>query len=191
MKKFVIPAKAGILSVALWCGFFSIAHAAEYIVDKAASSIAFSGTHAGKPFKGTFGTWDAAITFDAANLAASSVKVTIDTASAKTGDAMYDGTLPTADWFDVKNHPQATFISESIEKKEAGYSAKGTLTIRGKAVPVAFDFALSDLAAPPVKTTFTLTLDRLAHDIGLKSDAKAEWVSKDIPISVTLAASPK
>jgi cytochrome b561 len=168
------------------------AHAAEYTIDKSQSSIAFSGTHAGKPFKGSFGTWDAIIVFDAANLTASSVKVTIDTASAKTGDAMYDGTLPTADWFDVKNHPQATFISDSITKKVDGaYTAKGQLTIRGKAVPVVFDFTLSDLAAPPVKTSFTLTLDRLAHDIGVKSDAKAEWVSKEIPITVTLAASPK
>ncbi|MDX2112296.1 MAG: YceI family protein [Alphaproteobacteria bacterium] len=185
MKKIVI-------SLAVFFASFTSAFAAEYVVDKAASSIEFSGTHAGKPFKGSFGTWDAAIQFDDANLAASSVKVTIDTASAKTGDAMYDGTLPTADWFDVKNHPQATFASESISKKVDGsYSAKGQLTIRGKSVPVAFDFALSNLASPPVKTSFTLTLDRLAHDIGLKSDAKAEWVSKEIAINVTLVASPK
>ena len=180
------------LALAMTATFSFGSYAAEYVVDKAQSKIEFSGTHAGKAFKGTFGTWDAAIQFDAANLAGSSVKVTIDTASAKTGDAMYDGTLPSADWFDVKNHPQATFVSESISKKDDGsYSAKGQLTIRGKAVPVAFDFALSDLAAPPVKTNFTFTLDRLAHDIGMKSDAKAEWVSKAIPISVTLAASPK
>ncbi len=192
MKNFVIPAKAGILSIGLFLASHLPAFAAEYVVDKAQSKIAFSGTHAGKAFKGTFGTWDAVIQFDDANLAASSVKVTIDTASAKTGDSMYDGTLPTADWFDVKNHPQANFVSESITKKaDGGYNAKGQLTIRGKSVPVAFDFALSDLAAPPVKTNFTLTLDRLAHDIGLKSDAKAEWVSKEIPLDITLVASPK
>ena len=191
MRYFKIPAQVGILSVVFMLTSFTSAHAAEYVVDKTQSKIEFSGTHAGKPFKGAFGVWDAVIVFDAANLAASSVKVTIDTASAKTGDAMYDGTLPTADWFDVKNHPQATFTSESISKKDGSYMAKGLLTIRGKAVPVAFDFALSDLTAPPVKTTFTVTLDRLAHDIGLKSDAKAEWVSKEIPITVTLKASPK
>lgn len=184
--------KRTIISIALLMASWVPAHAADYLVDKTQSRIEFSGTHAGKPFKGAFGTWDAAIKFDDANLAASSVKVTIDTASAKTGDAMYDGTLPTADWFDVKNYPQAIFISESITKRPDGsYNAKGQLTIRGKAVPVTFDFALSDLAAPPVKTTFTLTLDRLAHDIGMKSDAKAEWVSKEIPIIVTLTVSPK
>ncbi len=192
MKFIKISAKAGIVSIGLFLASHLPALAADYVVDKAQSAIEFSGTHAGKAFKGRFDAWDAAISFDPANLAASSVKVTIDTASAKTGDAMYDGTLPTADWFDVKTHPQATFTSESITKNDDGsYAAKGQLTIRGKAVPVSFSFALSDLAAPPVKTNFTLTLDRLAHDIGLKSDAKAEWVSKEIPISVTLAASPK
>lgn len=167
-------------------------YSAEYIVDKAESVIGFSGTHAGQAFKGKFEKWEAIISFDAANLTESVIKVNIDTASAKTGNAMYDGTLPTADWFDIKNHPQASFVSESVTQKTDGtFTAKGSLTIRGKAVPVTFDFALSDTAVPPVKTTFTLTLDRLAHDIGLKSDAKAEWVSKEITLNISIMANPK
>jgi len=39
-----------------------------------------------------------------------------------------------------------------------------------------------------VKAHFTLTLDRLAFDIGKQSDAKAEWVSRDIVLDVTLLA---
>jgi polyisoprenoid-binding protein YceI len=176
-------------------GFFMCAvpaSAAEYLVDKTQSRIEFSGAHAGKAFKGTFNVWDATIRFDPSNVAASSVKVTIDTASAKTDDAMYDGTLPTPDWFDVKNHPQATFTSETLTSNADGsIQVKGSLTIRGKAVPISFSFTLSDLSAPPVKTNFAFTLNRLAHNIGLKSDAKAEWVSQDIPINVILSATPK
>lgn len=180
-----------LLLSAILFGLSSPLNATEYSIDKATSSIEFSGTHAGNAFKGTFGTWDATIKFDDKNLAQSNIKVTIDTSSAKTGDKMYDGTLPTADWFDVKNHPQATFVSDSITKNADGsYNAKGLLTIRGKAVPVAFDFNLSDISTAPVKTNFSLTLDRLAHDIGTKSDAKAEWVSKEIPLNITISANP-
>jgi len=166
--------------------------AAEYVVDKSQSKIEFSGTHAGNAFKGDFEIWDAVIRFDDKDLATSKIEVTIDTNSAKTGNAMYDGTLPTADWFDVKTHPKATFTSESITKNtDAGYIAKGTLTIRGKTSPVEFSFTLSDFAAQPVKTSFSLTLNRLAYDIGKMSDAKAEWVSENIAMNISLSASVK
>ena len=167
------------------------ARAAQYVVDHAQSTITFSGTPAGAAFKGTFETWDAQINFDPANLAASTIVVTIDTASAKTGNAMYDGTLPTADWFDVKTYPKAVFSSTAIAANPAGgFSAEGTLTIRDKTQPVKFDFTLSDLATAPVKTSFNLKLDRLAFGIGEKSDAKAEWVSREIPLDVVLVVSP-
>jgi polyisoprenoid-binding protein YceI len=166
--------------------------AKDYVVDKAKSRITFSGSHAGNAFEGSFEKWDAQISFDPANLPASSVRVTVDTASAKTGNAMYDGTLPTSDWFDAKAHPKAVFQSESIAAKEGGgFTAKGTLTIRQKTVPVQFDFAFIDAKATPLETSFTLTLDRLAFGLGEKSDAKAEWVSKDMALKIAVVASPR
>jgi polyisoprenoid-binding protein YceI len=179
MKHFILTIMA-----ALFC---APVFAAGYEVDYAKSRLAFSGKHTGNDFTGAFEKWDALIAFDPDDLAASKIEVTVDTASAKTGNKLYDGTLPNDDWFDVKNHPQAKFISSGIAKNPDGsYTAKGMLTIRAVAQPISFDFALSDLAAPTVK--FTLTLDRLAFTIGAKSDPKAEWVSREIMLDVMLVA---
>jgi polyisoprenoid-binding protein YceI len=167
------------------------AQAAQYRVDMTKSSLSFAGAHADKPFTGTFGVWSANIEFDPKALDKSRIDVTVDVASAKTGKSMYDGTLPTADWFDVKQYPSARFVSSAIRTKEGGgYTAEGTLELRGKSVPVHFDFTLTpaDLAAAEVSSSFTLTLNRMDFDIGAKSDAKAEWVSRDITLEVKLVA---
>lgn len=167
--------------------------ATDYVVDHKNSKIEFSGTHAGDPFKGAFGTWTALIRFDPADLAGSNIVATFDTASAKTGNSMYDGTLPQADWFDVKNHPQATFASTAISAKEdgSGYTATGDLTLRGVTKPVSFDFTLGALAETPVTAKASFTIDRLDFDIGKKSDAKAEWVSREIVLTLDITATPR
>lgn len=168
------------------------ARATDYAIDKAQSKIEFSGTHADKPFKGSFGEWTATIAFDPADLGASKIAATFNTASAKTGDAMYDGTLPQADWFHTKEFPEATFTSTAISAKEDGsYTATGDLTIRGITKPVSFDFTLSDLAQSPVTATGHIILNRLDFDLGKKSDGAAEWVSKDITIALHIVATPQ
>ena len=106
-------------------------------------------------------------------------------------NALYDGTLPQKDWFDIKNHPQASFNSTSITAKEGGhYNAQGELTIRGITNPVSFDFTLSDLTQSPVKLDGTLTINRLDFDIGKGSDASAEWVSRGITIKFDVWSIP-
>ncbi len=96
------------------------ADAATYTAQGGTSTITFAGTHAGTPFTGTFETFSAAIDFDPANVAATRVKATIDLASAKTGNAMFDGTLPNDDWFNTKATPTATFTSTVVEKQADG-----------------------------------------------------------------------
>lgn len=171
--------------------FASPVLAKTYVVDKAASQISFMGTHAGKPFEGKFGTWQADIEFDPDNLEGSKIKAVFDLKDAKTGNAMFDGTLPQADWFDVKNTPQGVFESTQIMSKGDGvYAASGELTLRGVTQPVAFDFTIDDLSASPVKVKAEFPIDRLAYGIGQKSDASAEWVSQTIEVLLDIAATP-
>lgn len=167
------------------------AQAVDYTVDYKNSQVEFSGTHADNPFTGQFTEWTAQISFDPVNLAGSKLSATFKPASAKTGNAMYDGTLPAADWFDVANHPEANFTSKSISAKVDGhYTAEGDLTIRGITKPAVLEFTVSDVTKPPVKAEGTLTLNRLDFDLGKKSDATAEWVSKDIAIKLHITAMP-
>jgi len=185
MKYFVLALAAFVLASAS-------AQAASYKVDAAQSKISFAGEHAGTAFKGQFEKWTAAIEFDAANLPASRIDVTVETASAKTGNAMYDGTLPSADWFASDRFPQARFISTAITQNADGsYLAKGNLTIRDVTKPVEFTFTLSppDASTPAVNADAKFSLERLAFGIGQESDPKAEWVSANIALELHVVAS--
>lgn len=167
----------------------SPAHAASYKATPDSSSIAFSGEHAGTPFTGSFERYVVDIDFDPANVAATSIRATIDLESAKTGNKMFDGTLPNDDWFDIKHTPNGLFKSTAVEKLADGsYQVTGDLTLRGITKPVTFTFTLDREDAPAINASATLTVDRLAYDIGKKSDANAEWVSKDIGITLKLTA---
>lgn len=174
------------------CAFTSLVQAADYAIDPKVSAVHFSGTHAGKPFEGNFGEWTATIAFDPENLSESKINATLKTASARTGNAMYDGTLPQSDWFHTKEFPEITFTSTAItHKQDNQYSATGDLTIRGKTLPVTFDFTLSDLSVAPVTASAAFTIDRLAYDIGKKSDPKSEWVGGEIAVKLDVTATRK
>lgn len=167
----------------------SPASAAAYEVDKTASSVTFSASHAGNPFEGKFESWTASIDFDPATPATGKITATFDLASAKTGNSMYDGTLPQADWFDVKNNPQGSFASTAITALgDTKFKVAGDLTLRGFTKPVSFEFTMADTRDAKTIAEATITLDRLLFDIGKKSDAKAEWVSQNIDIKLKIVA---
>lgn len=175
-----------ILTLALGLTLAPLAQATSYEVDATKSSIGFSGTHAGNTFNGKFTKWTARLDIDPKNLAQSCIEATFDLASAATGNAMYDGTLPTADWFDTKTHPQGRFASTTIKANPDGtYTAQGNLTLRGVAQPTAVNFTLGEGG---FTSQGTLVLDRLAYGIGQKSDSKAEWVSKNINVKFDVFA---
>lgn len=170
----------------------SQALAASYSVDPVVSSITFSGTHADNPFSGIFERYAIDVDFDPADVAATRIRVTIDLASAKTGNKMFDGTLPGDDWFDVKNTPNALFKSTAVSKQADGsYSVTGDLTLRGITRPVTFTFILDREDAPEINASATLNIDRLDYGIGAKSDDKAEWVSREIGLTLKLVAKKK
>ena len=67
----------------------------------------------------------------------------IDLASVDSGDAQRDQSLPASDWFDVAEHPKATFTATRFEKTGADrFVAHGTLDLRGVKKPVDLPFTL-------------------------------------------------
>lgn len=152
------------------------------------SRIAFSGTHAGRPFTGTFQSWQADIAFDPADLASSRALVTVDLSSAVTGDATYDKTLPTVDWFNISAVAQSTFVTDRITTADEGKSfiTEGKLSIRGVEVPVTMAFSFAE-NGDEAQLEGTATLKRLDFGIGKGSDAEGAWVSLDIPVTVSVA----
>src|ERR1700739_4948710 len=73
------------------------AGAATWTVDHAHSRLGFQGTVEGAGLEGTFRSWDAEISFDPKALATSHVSVSVDIASAVSGDKDRDDTMPADD----------------------------------------------------------------------------------------------
>jgi polyisoprenoid-binding protein YceI len=162
--------------------------AGDWTVDASKSHLGFSGVQNGAPFQGSFGKWTAEIAFDPAHPEAGHAKVTIDLASAKTGDAQRDGALPQAEWFDVKSSPQAMFEATGfVSKGGDAYEAPGKLTIRGITKDAVLPFTLS-IAGDTAKAKGHLTLVRTGFGVGQGVWATADWVALDVGVDVDLTA---
>lgn len=163
---------------------------ATWSTDKARSRITFSGVHAGVPFEGRFGKWAADIRFDPANLAASNLKASFETASASDGMPLHDESLPQAEWFDSAHHPTAQFRSSRVQARGGQrYAVDGTLTIKGHAVPVSSLAVV--LSGDRMTVDGSFQVDRRAVDLGMESDPEAAWVSRVIVVDVHVEATRK
>lgn len=156
-----------------------------WIVRQSASSLGFHTAWSQGPVDGRFGKWKAAILFGPEALDTSSVDVTIDMASAKTGVDDTESALPGTDWFSVAAHPTATFKASRFRHLGGNrYEASGTLSLRGVSRPLKLPFTLS-IAGDVATMTGKATIDRTVFGVG-----QGEWAATtDLPaaVSVTVA----
>jgi cytochrome b561/polyisoprenoid-binding protein YceI len=126
----------------------------------------FTTTWSGTPIEGNFGNWDADIRFSPEALAKSSIRVTINLASANSGDGERDSTLKGPDFFNTAAQAQAVWTSSAISHEGGNrYRAKGMLTLRGVARPVPLTFTLS-IDGKEARVTGSASLRRLAFGVG-------------------------
>ncbi|GAM98767.1 cytochrome B561 [alpha proteobacterium U9-1i] len=157
-------------------------------VDQSASSIRFSGTHAGINFTGAFARWSADIRFDPNNLDASTAIVTIQTGSAADGIPLHDQSMPEAEWFDVATHPTATFRTTRIRSRGEGrFEADGTLTLKGRGLDIDLPFTLT-INGNRATMDGAIEIDRRDANLGQASDPDAEYVSREIGVRVHVEA---
>lgn len=64
------------------------------------------------------------------------IELTIDAASVRTANAKRDRHLRSADFFDVENHPQVQFVSDSVEPQGDSLKVRGRLSAGGQSIPV-------------------------------------------------------
>jgi polyisoprenoid-binding protein YceI len=156
----------------------TVAHAQIYASHNS-GTVFFSGLHAGMNFEGKFERWQATLILPPQTNP--NISATFHLSSAKTGDSIYDSTLPEFDWFDIENHPQGKFVSTKISITEDGYQVWGDLTLKNITNPA--NFMLID-NGDTLRASFDI--NRLAYQIGTESDPEAEWVSKTISISMLI-----
>jgi polyisoprenoid-binding protein YceI len=122
----------------------------DYALDAAHTRIGFSARHAMvTTVRGQFKEFEGSAHIDAANPSASSVTVTIKTASIDTGVADRDAHLRSADFFDAESNPEITFVSTGVSRDGDDWTITGDLTIKGIAKPVTVEFESTGSARDP------------------------------------------
>lgn len=138
-----------------------------------------------------FGQVEGAIVYDADDVSASSVEVSIPLSGLNSHVARFDEHLRNADFFEVDSFPVATFRSTSVEAAGAGrLKVSGELTIKGTTRPVVLDVALNKAGPHPRNNRPTIGFDAtttvLRSEFGLGRGAPA--VSDEVKIRITTEA---
>ncbi|MBO9523266.1 MAG: YceI family protein [Nocardioidaceae bacterium] len=108
--------------------------AGTWTIDPSHSEVGFTVRHLMTKVRGQFEKFEGKVT-TGTELAGTKAEAVIDLNSVNTRDAQRDGHLRSADFFDVENHGNMTFVSTSFD----GENAAGELTIKGVTRPVELD----------------------------------------------------
>jgi polyisoprenoid-binding protein YceI len=169
-----------------------------FTADPARSTLQFSFRQAGAISTGRFGRFTTGFRFDAGNLAASSLAVTVDLATLDTRDKERDELLRGADLFLVARFPSASFQSTALSRRKDGnYEALGKLTIRGISRQLRLPLAIqltrrADLTTMSLRGTTVIR--RLDFGVGQGDWKSTEWVDNDVTVRfdvlLTTASAP-
>ena len=166
---------------------------ASYTIDISHSEILFQVRHLVTKVRGRFDDFDGTITFDEGNPAASSVSVTIQSASIDTNEKDRDTHLRSADFFDVEKFPTLTFASKSVSGSGSSYSVVGDLTIHGTTREVTLPATFLGHAKDPwgnARVGFETELTVNRKDFGLNWNAALEaggfLVGDEVKISLSV-----
>ncbi|MEM1314232.1 MAG: YceI family protein [Pseudomonadota bacterium] len=172
------------------------AAAEPYVVDKSHAAVTFRVSHLGfADTHGVFREFDAEIEFDPDAIEEASVAFTIDAASVDTFWEARDKHVRSADFLDVENHPQITFVSKEVRLISANEAELvGDVTIRGVTQEETFTVVLNKMGPSPFNAELTIAgftvtgeIDRTRYGI----DYAAPAVGSVMPIRIDLEASPK
>lgn len=137
-------------------------------------SVKFSAGESEGIFKGLKGT----IKFDPADLAGSSMNVSIDAGTINTGNGMMNKHAKGKEWLDTETYPTIKFVSSSFTKTEKGYTAKGKLTMKGVTKEISIPFTF-------VSNTFKGGFSVARKDFKIEGQGIDETVKIELNVPVT------
>ncbi|WP_371170920.1 YceI family protein [Aliiroseovarius sp. 2305UL8-7] len=176
MKQFLSQSA---LAVGLIVTASSNAFAETYKFDPTHTEIRFYYNHAGlSEQSGQWKVIGGEVNFDPADIAATSVTVTVDPASIDTGVGPLDDHLKSADFFDVEKFPEITFTSTGVtQTSDTTITLVGDLTIKDNTKPITMEFKLNHNGPHPLGEFFDYyqgewlgvegTADMLRSDYGV------------------------
>ena len=133
--------KKGLLAIALLVASTVFAAVTLWTNDKAHSQLQFTVTHLGlSDVSGTFNDFDVTIRSEKDDFSDAMFELTAQAASLDTRVEARNNHLKSADFFDVEQYPEITYISTAIKKKGKNkYKLTGDLTIHGVTKSVTMD----------------------------------------------------
>ena len=136
MKKIYI---AAILAFLVTSGFAQV----KTTVTK--SAISFKIKNMGISCTGTFSGLQADVQFKPADLAASNITATVETATVNSDNDMRDTHLKSADYFDIATYPKITLKSVSFKHKSGdNYTGSFNVTIKDKTKLIEVPFTYTE-----------------------------------------------
>ncbi len=140
--------------------------------------------------RGSLNKFSGQINFDPNDLKKAQVEIKIDMTSLDIPYAQALELVKTAPWLATKLYPEAIFkankFSNLAGKKQ--FLAQGTLTLKGKTMPVDFEFSFKKFAKNNAVMTGKAIIKRGDFEIGNKDPSKANGVANEVEINVELEA---
>lgn len=169
----------------------ALAQTSTWAIDGAHSEVDFAVRHMSvSNVHGRIGGLKGNITLNEADIAKSSVSVTIDTTTVDTGVSMRDNDLKSANFLDVATYPTATFASTSVAKVGSGLTITGNLTLHGVTKPVTLDVEGPSGPNPGMDhkphSGYTATTTIKRTDFGIAAKFPSAAVSDDIKLTIEL-----
>ncbi len=157
------------------------------------SEIAFVTRQMGVPVEGKFGKFSARIALDPRQPATGSVGLTIETGSARFGNAEVDAEVPKPTWLGVARFPQATFQSSAIRATGLGrFEVAGQLGIKGTVRDVVIPVQIVQVGGPGAPTstaTGIFTIKRIDFKVGEAEWADTSMLANDVQVRFKLVLS--
>ncbi len=136
----------------------SAVRAGTYELDAAHGKITWTVSHFGLSlYRGQFVDLSGRLSLDPERPERATLRVAVPLDKVGTLHVGLDAHLRTADFFDVPNHPTATFASTRIERLgERQARVTGDLTLRGVTRPVAFTGTFNAAGVHPITKRYTI-----------------------------------
>jgi len=159
----------------------------NWAIDYGKSTLGYTMTFSGTENKGSVGKWQGKIHFNPDDLNNSIAEIDLDSASITYADAYVQGSINDPDGLDSVNYPQITVKLDKFSKNESGYSATGTMTIKGITLPITVPFTFEKVGSV-AHVKGQAKIERLSFNIGKVNDSSAQWLGSDVNITFDVVA---
>ncbi len=134
---------------------------------------------------GKFDRWNAALTFQSADVRTGVLDIEIEAATVDTGSGMKNNKLKSADFFDVKQNPLITFRSTKVvQTGPETFDVAGNFSVRGVSKPETLKMTISGKGTGSGAIKGTMVFNR--KDYGMTSGIPFVKIADHVEVNVDL-----